>query len=985
MLYLSEKIPLEGTVGIDPIIEMIKGGLGHNVHQATITTDLIPEEHLQNVIHQAQENDEEYGLYIVEHHGHFILLNLQQTPTGVEYSIYDSLLHNPSGPARREAIEEILRNTFFNAVITHNPNKYIRVRQGEDPFHTFDASNCGLTAIFAQFIFDQFEDFPIYAFINDPALYTRLNAIAQNMRGRQIIDFDTVMQELTFLALEIAENPENFQYQEPEEPFDILQEIENIAAIGKSYPDEQETELLYILTPKIANLLKKTLGNKDQVDKDSLNLIVEFYKMTIEMFAKHRESFLARLNDLFSRVVSDALTTSSGPLDGRAELSKEIELSDSLINTFYFFHELKKRLSRDLFENHEDLFEIMGVYDPIIWISQLVRDVYLAEVIAVGDRIDIKILKDFDQAIALALKLAKENEEAYLQSDREEIRLMIPHLNNQLLRYNLSRSTIGSGPTAIIDEEKMARAFAKYAANVQEAERNDHNIMGLLMDYAMNGTRESFMKFRSTLVAIQDDAKKLQYLQMATQTLIGEASKRVKNFKEEAIERFEKIHYLLTGEGLTHFTDQDPELKFALTLIKQSLYATNEEGQKHKYKAVPEEEVLATDPSQLSGFYSELYLTSISLTQNLEKAREVILAHLDRESAPHCPTQEALDFYNLQAAFSFRDYFVYNEACPQYNFANPEAQADQVNQAFTAAIEIHEKAIKKTQTPEFKLSLLNSLFKLHILSLNHEQSEATIQRIIALNDQYQRLDKKININAYRKYLNATQSDQELTTEQRVDLIKDIDEFLIMDVEHDLMIQRENELMMQQYLKACQEFKSQAAPARPKKPEKEYVLKIDGSEVDLNSLPTVTNDAGTQYKIHCPDELLNKTSNNEEKFKAALAKTEFAKAKGDDGTKFICQNKNGTVYELKIKGSEARILGILTEFKDPSGNTVRLIHFSKYLSTTKDSSGRTNTQYNNAKDSLKPPTITYEERTPGTALASAAASAAAPPKHKQTRQ
>ena len=52
--------------------------------------------------------------------------------------------------------------------------------------------------------------------------------------------------------------------------------------------------------------------------------------------------------------------------------------------------------------------------------------------------------------------------------------------------------------------------------------------------------------------------------------------------------------------------------------------------------------------------------------------------------------------------------------------------------------------------------------------------------------------------------------------------------------------------------------------------------------------------------------------------------------------------------IKIKKSQARILGIETEFKDQDGNEVKIIYFSKYLDKTKDSNKRSNAAYNNTK-------------------------------------
>ncbi len=945
MLNLSQPIPQEGSIGIDLITNLMQKFSQKNFHNSSITTDLIPEEYLPNVIKKAQESAEEYGTYIVEHSGHFILLDLTQTESGVEYAIFDSLYHNSGAQERKELIEDILKNTFPNAVISCNENKYIKIEQGKD-IAIMDADNCGLTSVFAQYIYEKYNaKFPNDIFVDDKELYYQINSIAQELRGQKEIDIDEILRKLTFLTSEIVDlkekskrvnqgRAEDQEKKMPNKEFDIYQGIEDISVISDKYADEKELEMLFELTPKFEDFLRQVHQNQSKVDEINANLIAEIYKSTIEIFFKHREALLLSIKDKFFKIIANE------PYD-HEKLTQEIQFAKNFINTLHVFYKLKELFSDKFNEKNIFLLNPQENYDPVLNISQLVIDITSREKEAVGDKIGTIITSGFFKAIELAINLAKENEECYQASGREELKLLISHLNNCLFYYKATQYIQEQRDVTSSKRKELAEIFANYAINAG-SEKNDHNIIGFLTDYAINNNSESLKKFGSVLANFEDEEKKLQFLQLAIEILSKEASSPIE--EKLRLSRFLVIYQLLTKEGFSKFVKEDINLEFALLFAKQNLFTKNQEK---KYQ-VCEEELSSINPDFLSGAYPDLYLSSISFTQNLDLSKSVFLSYLDKGISEYRPTQEDIDFRNLQAAFGFRNHLTYNEACPQHCYKD---------KSLASSIEIHKKTIKKTQTPRIKLSLLNSLFKLQYLSADNDGSEDTIRQIAIIIREHSDLAKEIPLKIYLEYINKPQD--ELDIEDRLRLIEKLDPY-INEFEIQTIIQSNNNLIARQQKDLFQS--SARKTSKPQAQKTEYVLKIDGIQVDLHSLQSI-NHEGEIYKIFCPESIIDKAGDFKKNFKEALQKNEFAKAFGSDGVKYIGKTTNGKVYEVKIKQGEPRILGIEKEFLDQDKQKVRIIYFSKFLLTTKNAKKRTNTAYNAAKNSLKLPDISYEEKDP----------------------
>ncbi len=324
MLHLYDPTPDEGTIEVNSIIELMKALCFSPLEQSSITTESnITQTPLYQLLHgiTTGNNDEKnpFKLYILEHDGHFILLDLKQTENGVEYGIYDSISYKPpKGKIREVRIKKILENIFHGQTVTHNQNQYIRIRQGTN-HAIIDADNCGLTSLFAQFIFEQFgEDFPIDIFINNPSLYSRLNAIAQNMRGRQDINIDQVAQELTLLALEITENHLEQQQEDPSETFNLDQELEYMTQILTQCPHGQEEGLPYQLIAEFQEILKKSLINKGQINQQNIEAIKTLHDSFVMLYMHYRDEFLSSTQE-------NAIKTIAGDSSAHSELDKEIQ------------------------------------------------------------------------------------------------------------------------------------------------------------------------------------------------------------------------------------------------------------------------------------------------------------------------------------------------------------------------------------------------------------------------------------------------------------------------------------------------------------------------------------------------------------------------------------------------------------------------------------------------------------------------------------
>ncbi len=114
-------------------------------------------------------------------------------------------------------------------------------------------------------------------------------------------------------------------------------------------------------------------------------------------------------------------------------------------------------------------------------------------------------------------------------------------------------------------------------------------------------------------------------------------------------------------------------------------------------------------------------------------------------------------------------------------------------------------------------------------------------------------------------------------------------------------------------------------------------------LDLRTCPSLTDNQGLKYFIHCPEELLSGLDRaTENKFRHALnSKNRFARSQGENGIKHV----GDSVVELKIRGNQ-RILGLAYhDICDQDGERINVIKLIEYCSSSHDRDGHSSLEFN----------------------------------------
>ena len=120
-------------------------------------------------------------------------------------------------------------------------------------------------------------------------------------------------------------------------------------------------------------------------------------------------------------------------------------------------------------------------------------------------------------------------------------------------------------------------------------------------------------------------------------------------------------------------------------------------------------------------------------------------------------------------------------------------------------------------------------------------------------------------------------------------------------------------------------------------------------LDLRTCPSLTDNQGLKYFIHCPEELLSGLDRaTENKFRHALnSKNRFARSQGENGIKHV----GDSVVELKIRGNQ-RILGLAYhDICDQDGERINVIKLSEYCSSSHDRAGHSSSEFNRLMQKL----------------------------------